>query len=55
MTAASGTFVDDKSDLGKHYSQIAARLIEAQAPQAKGKRKFLEQFVVSAGSSALQR
>jgi pilus assembly protein CpaE len=47
---ASGTVVDDKSELGKHYTQIAARLIESQAPQTKGKRKFLEQFAVSAPS-----
>jgi pilus assembly protein CpaE len=52
---ASGTFVDEKSDLGKHYSQIAARLIEAQIPDAKGKRKFLQQFAIPTGPSVLQR
>ncbi|HEY1756764.1 MAG TPA: hypothetical protein VGG72_15420 [Bryobacteraceae bacterium] len=52
---ASGTFVDEKSDLGKHYSQVATKLIEAQAPIAKGKRKFLQHFAVPTGSSLIHR
>jgi pilus assembly protein CpaE len=52
---ASGTMVDEKSDLGKNYTQLAVRLIEAHAPQNKGKRKFLQQFVVPSGPSVLQR
>jgi len=51
---ASGTFVDEKSDLGKHYTRIATKLIEAHAPQSKGKRKFLEHFALP-GATALQR
>jgi pilus assembly protein CpaE len=52
---ASGTFVDEKSDLGKRYSQIATKLIEARSPHVGGKRKFLEHFAVPTGPSVLQR
>ena len=52
---AAGTFVDEKSDLGKQYVHLAAKLIEAQAPADKGKRKFLQQFAVPTGPSVLQR
>jgi pilus assembly protein CpaE len=52
---ASGTVVDEKSELGKQYTQLATKLIEAHAPSTKGKRKFLQQFAVSSGPSVLQR
>jgi Flp pilus assembly CpaE family ATPase len=52
---ASGTVVDSKSELGKHYAQVAAKLIEAQAPMLKGKRKFLQHFAVPTGSSLIHR
>jgi Flp pilus assembly CpaE family ATPase len=53
---ANGTVVDEKSDLGKQYMQLATKLIEAHAPSGKGgKRKFLQQFAVSSGPSVLQR
>ncbi len=52
---ASASVVDEKSDLGKRYSQIAAKLIEARAPAFGGKRKFLEHFVVPTGPSVMQR
>jgi len=51
---ANGTVVDEKSDLGKHYALVAAKLIEAQAPVVKGKRKFLQHFAVPNGPSVLQ-
>lgn len=50
---ASGSFVEEKSDLGKQYLQLANVLMEARTPQ-RGVRKFLEQFAVSS-SPALQR
>lgn len=53
QATASGTFVEEKSDLGKQMMQLANILIEAKAPQ-RAKRKFLEQFAVSS-SPALQR
>jgi len=52
---ASGTVVDEKSDLGKHYFQIAAKLTEAKIPQSTGKRKFLERFAVPNQPSVMQR
>jgi pilus assembly protein CpaE len=50
---ASGTFVEAKSDLGKHMTQLANILVEAKTPE-RSKKKFLEQFAVSS-SPALQR
>ena len=52
---ASGTVVDEKTDLGKHYSQIAAKLTEARTSNPGGKRKFLQHFAVPTGSGVLQR
>jgi Flp pilus assembly CpaE family ATPase len=52
---SKGTFVDERSDLGKHYTRIASKLIEANAPTVKGKRKFLQQFAVPGGSSLIRR
>lgn len=52
---ASGTVVDEKSELGKHYSQIATKLTEARTSNSSGKRKFLQQFAVPTGSGVLQR
>ncbi len=54
QATASGSFVEEKSDLGKQYQELATGLVEARAPNARGKRKFLEQFAVP-GSTALQR
>jgi pilus assembly protein CpaE len=51
---ASGTFVEEKSDLGKQFTQLSKNLVESRAPAKGGKRKFLEQFSVSS-SSVLQR
>ena len=51
---ASGSFVEEKSELGKQITQLARGLVEARAPVKGGKRKFLEQFSVSS-SPALQR
>lgn len=51
---AGGTFVDGKSDLGKQYSQIAAKLVGTETQRSKGGRKFLQHFAVS-GPPALQR
>jgi pilus assembly protein CpaE len=51
----SGSFVDEKSDLGKHFTQIANKLMNAQGPNpGKRSNKFLERFAVST-SPALQR
>jgi Flp pilus assembly CpaE family ATPase len=52
---AGGTVVDPKTDLGKRYSQIAAKLTEARSLAPTGKRKFLEHFAVPTGPSVLQR
>jgi Flp pilus assembly CpaE family ATPase len=52
---SKGTFVDEKSELGKHYARIATKLIEANAPSVKGKRRFLQQFAVPGGSSLIRR
>ena len=43
----SGSFVDEKSDLGKQFAQIAAKLLLAHVPQPSGKRKFLQHFAIS--------
>jgi pilus assembly protein CpaE len=43
----SGSFVEEKSDLGKHFAQIAAKLIQAHGPNPNGKRKFLQHFAIS--------
>ncbi len=53
---ASGSFVDEKTDLGKQYTLLSTALSEASAPSAgRGtKRKFLEQFAVST-TNAFQR
>lgn len=45
QATASGTFVEEKSDLGKQYTQLASRLTEARAMNSR-KKKFLEQFAV---------
>ncbi len=50
----SGSFVDEKSDLGKHFAQIATKLIQAHDPHPSGKRKFLQHFAIPS-STALQR
>jgi pilus assembly protein CpaE len=52
---ASGTVVDEKSDLGKRYLQMATKLIEARGPQPSGKRKFLQHFAIPSGPSLMQR
>ncbi len=55
QATASGSFVEEKSELGKQITQLARGLVEARTPVNKGvKRKFLEQFTVSS-SAALQR
>jgi pilus assembly protein CpaE len=54
QATASGSFVEEKSELGKQITQLARNLVEARAPVKGGKRKFLEQFSVSS-SPALQR
>ena len=50
----NGSFVDEKSGLGKQYAQIAGKLIQAQGPHPNGKRKFLQHFAITT-STALQR
>jgi pilus assembly protein CpaE len=52
---AGGTVVDQKSDLGKQYTQIAAKLVGAAPKAAKSGRKFLQHFAVPGGPPALQR
>lgn len=54
QATASGTFVEEKSELGKQYTQLAARLVEARALHSR-KKKFLEQFAVPSSSPAFQR
>jgi pilus assembly protein CpaE len=54
QATASGSFVEEKSDLGKQILELSNRLSEARPQTSRGKRKFLEQFSVSS-STALQR
>ena len=45
MTA--GTLLEHSSELGKHFAEFAAELVERRGPsQSDGKRKFLEFFAV---------
>lgn len=49
----AGTLVDEKSDLGKRYTEFAARLMETGVPQPQppvAKRKFLENFSLPGSS-----
>lgn len=53
QATAGGSFVDEKSDLGKQISKLSTRLMEARGPGAATKRKFLEKYAVSNPSALL--
>ncbi len=55
QATANGTFVEEKSDLGKQYTQLASRLLEARSLNVRTKKKFLEQFAVQTIPGLLQR
>ena len=48
----AGTFIEQKSDLGKAIENFAQELVERRAPEASEKKKFLEFFSVQGRQSA---
>lgn len=55
-STAAGALVDPNSELGQNYTQFAASLVDARAPQPEAsKKKFLQYFSVSGAPAEAPR